>query len=109
MNTADKIRFRQEIKSAMKEILHEELGEILQILKAQNSNQAISGFNQDNTNSSDHARTKFSTKDQIDRLKQQSNEAMRNGRVSEAVRLYNRAWEMERGIKKGERVEDDEC
>jgi len=39
---------------------------------------------------------KVRIKDKIDRLKQQSMDAMRSGRVAEAVRLYNQAWEMER-------------
>ena len=41
---------------------------------------------------------KVRSKNKIDRLKQQSNEAMRSGKVSEAVRLYNQAWDMERNI-----------
>jgi len=68
-------------------------------------NQEVAGFGPTNPASNNWPRPKFRTKDQIDRMKQQSNEAMRSGRVSEAVRLYNQAWEMERGIKKGNKEE----
>lgn len=37
------------------------------------------------------------TPDCIKRLKQQSREAMRSGKLSEAIRFYNQAWEKERG------------
>jgi hypothetical protein len=58
------------------------------------------GFGPTNPPSSNWPRPKLRSKDQIDRLKQQSAEAMRSGKVAAAVRLYNRAWEMERGIKR---------
>ena len=38
-------------------------------------------------------------KDKIDSLKEQSDEAMKAGRVAAGIRLYNQAWNMERGIK----------
>ena len=47
---------------------------------------------------------KLHDKETIQRLKQQSSEAMRNGKVAEAVRLYNKAWEQERGIKQKNKV-----
>ena len=73
------------------------------LVRGQSDSQDMAGFGPTNPASSNWPKPKFRTKDQIDRMKQQSNEAMRSGRVSEAVRLYNQAWEMERGIKKGKR------
>jgi hypothetical protein len=73
------------------------------LVRGQSDSQDMAGFGPTNPASSNWPRPKFRTKDQIDRMKQQSNEAMRSGRVSEAVRLYNQAWEMERGVKKGKR------
>jgi len=58
------------------------------------------GFGPTNPPSSNWPRPKLRSKDQIDLLKQQSSETMRSGKVAAAVRLYNRAWEMERGIKR---------
>ena len=50
--------------------------------------------------------SKIRTQDQIDNLKQKSNEAMRSGRLSEAVRLYNQAWEIERGISRAKKGDE---
>jgi len=58
------------------------------------------GFGPTNPPSSNWPRPKLRSKDQIEQLKQQSSEAMRSGKMAAAVRLYNRAWEMERGMKK---------
>jgi len=38
--------------------------------------------------------------EKIKQMKQQSNKAMGEGKVKAAIELYNRAWEMERGVKK---------
>lgn len=70
------------------------------LIKGQQDSQDMAGFGPTNPPSSNWPRPKLRTKDQIDRLKQQSSEAMRSGKVAAAVRLYNRAWEMERGIKR---------
>jgi hypothetical protein len=43
---------------------------------------------------------KLRSRDLIDRFRRQSREALESGKVAAAVKLYNRAWEMERGIKK---------
>ncbi len=70
------------------------------LIKGQQDSQGMAGFGPTNPPSSNWPRPKLRTKDQIDRLKQQSSEAMGSGKVAAAVKLYNRAWEMERGIKK---------
>jgi len=44
-------------------------------------------------------KTKPTTANQIDQLKKQAKELLRTGKVMEATRLFNRAWEMEHGIK----------
>lgn len=35
----------------------------------------------------------------IKQLKQKSNELMRSGDMAAAIKLYNKAWELERGIR----------
>lgn len=70
------------------------------LLKKPKENQEIASFGPTNPASDNWPKPKFRTKDQIDRLKQQSNEALSAGKVAAAIRLYNQAWEMERGIKK---------
>ena len=51
---------------------------------------------------------KVRSKDKIDRLKQKSKDAMGSGRVSEAVRLYNQAWAMERDISRSKPPDSEE-
>ncbi len=46
-------------------------------------------------------KVKFTGKDEAERLKQQSGEARERGDMVAATKLYNRAWEMERGVKSG--------
>jgi hypothetical protein len=43
---------------------------------------------------------KLTTANQIEQLKQRSRELTRQGKVVEATRLFNRAWEMEYGLQK---------
>ena len=40
--------------------------------------------------------------DEIDKMKKRSRDLMKEGNVTQAVKLYNQAWEAERGIKKPE-------
>lgn len=46
-------------------------------------------------------RPKLTNQDMIDKMKQQARELTRQGRVAEATKLYNRAWELEHGSKGG--------
>lgn len=45
------------------------------------------------------AQPKLTDQDNIDQMKAQSRELIKQGRVGEATRLYNRAWELSQGIK----------
>jgi len=69
------------------------------LVKKQDDGQDMADFGPTNPASSSWPKPKFRTKDQVFRLKQQSDEAIRNGKVARAVKLYNQAWERERGTK----------
>ena len=58
------------------------------------------GFGPTNPPSGDWPKPKLRSRDQVDRLKQQSRESMKNGRLIDAVKLYNQAWEMDRNTKR---------
>ena len=45
-------------------------------------------------------KVKLTTANQIDQLKQQSRELTKQGRIVDATKLFNQAWEMEHGIKR---------
>lgn len=62
--------------------------------------QEMAGYGPTNPASQNWPKPKFRTKDQIERLKQRSGEALKSGKVTSAIRLYNQAWEMERNVKK---------
>lgn len=70
------------------------------LIKKQDDSQEMADFGPTNPASSNWPKPKFRTKDQIFRLKQQSDEAIRNGRIAKAIKLYNQAWEQERGARK---------
>ena len=57
-------------------------------------------FGPTNTPSDKWPKPKLRTKDRISNMKRDSVEAMKKGRVTEAIKLYNQAWENERGIKR---------
>lgn len=63
-------------------------------------NQEVASYGPTNPASQNWPKPKFRTKDQIERLKQQSGDALKGGKVTSAIRLYNQAWEMERNTKK---------
>ena len=70
------------------------------LVRGQQDSQNMVGFGPTNPPSASSPKPKFRVNDQIDMLKQQSNEAMQGGRMADAVRLYNQAWEKERDIKR---------
>ena len=70
------------------------------LIKGQQLNQEMSGFGPTNPPSGNGPRPKLKAQGRIDQLKQKSSELMRGGNMAAAVKLYNRAWEKERGIKK---------
>ena len=70
------------------------------LVKGSQGGQEKASYGPTSPASSSWPKPKFRTKDQVERLKHQSNEAMRSGKLAAAVRLYNQAWEIERGIKK---------
>jgi hypothetical protein len=45
-------------------------------------------------------KTKLTTVNQVEHFKQQSRELTKQGRIGEATKLFNMAWEMEHGLKK---------
>ena len=69
------------------------------LIKTQQDSRDMAGFGPTNPPSSNWPKPKLRTKDQIDLLKQQSREVMRTGRMLDAIKLYNRAWEIGRDIK----------
>ncbi len=70
------------------------------LIKEQDGSLFPAGFGPTNPPSSNWPKPKSRAKDRIDGLKEQANAAIRSGRVAEAVKLYNQAWEMERGIRR---------
>ena len=46
------------------------------------------------------AKPKLTDQNSIDQMKHQSSELIRQGRIGDATRLYNQAWELSQGIKK---------
>ncbi len=69
------------------------------LVKGQQFDQEMVGFGPTNPPSANWPKPKMKAQDRIDQLKQKSSELMRSGNMAAAVKLYNRAWEKERGIK----------
>jgi hypothetical protein len=72
------------------------------LLKTMPDDQDIADFGPTNPASGKFPRPKSRLGDQIDQMKIKAKEAMKGGRISTAVKLYNQAWEKERDIKKKE-------
>ena len=70
------------------------------LIKGQQLDQEMTGFGPTNPPSANWPKPKLKARDRIDQLKQKSSELMRGGNMAAAVKLYNRAWEKERGINK---------
>lgn len=70
------------------------------LIKGQQLDQEMTGFGPTNPSSANWPKPKLRAQGRIDQLKQKSSELMRSGNMAAAVKLYNRAWEKERGIKK---------
>jgi hypothetical protein len=70
------------------------------LIKGQQNSQEATGFGPTNPPSVSWPKAKLRAQDRVEQLKQKSSELMRKGNMAAAVKLYNRAWEKERGIKK---------
>jgi hypothetical protein len=70
------------------------------LIKERTEIQNMAGFGPTNPPSANWPKPKERTQGKIERLKQQAGEFMRTGRMSAAIKLYNQAWEKERGIQK---------
>ena len=70
------------------------------LIRGQQDGQDVAQYGPTNPASDNWPKPRLRTQEQIDRMKQQSNELMRKGRTAAAVRLYNKVWEKERSTKK---------
>ena len=70
------------------------------LIREQLGSQNMAGFGPTNPPSANWPKPKERTQGKIERLKQQAGEFMKSGKMSAAIKLYNQAWEKERGIKK---------
>ena len=70
------------------------------LIKEQRANQEMAGFGPTNPPPASWPRPKLRGQNRLDQLKQKSGELMKSGNMAAAIKLYNRAWEKERGIKK---------
>lgn len=70
------------------------------LIRGQQIGQEMSGFGPTNPPSDNWPKPKQKAQSRIDQLKEKSSELMRGGNMTAAVKLYNRAWEKERGIGK---------
>ena len=70
------------------------------LIKGSNINQEVAGFGPTNPPPVSWPKPKARGQDRVDQLKQKSSELMKTGKMAAAIKLYNRAWEKERGIKK---------
>ncbi len=70
------------------------------LIRGQQFDQEMSGFGPTNPPSVNWPKPKAKPQDRIEQLKQKSSELMRGGNMAAAIKLYNRAWEKERGINK---------
>ena len=70
------------------------------LIRGQQLDQEMTGFGPTNPPSANWPKPKPKARSRIDQLKQKSSELMRGGNMAAAVKLYNRAWEKERGINK---------
>lgn len=70
------------------------------LIRGQQGGQEMSGFGPTNPPSANWPKPKQKAQSRIDQLKEKSSELMRGGNMTAAVKLYNRAWEKERGIGK---------
>ena len=69
------------------------------LIKEQLGSQNMAGFGPTNPPSANWPKPKERVQGKIEQLKQQASEFMRSGRMSAAIKLYNQAWEKERGKK----------
>ena len=70
------------------------------LIKEQRANQEMAGFGPTNPPPASWPRPKLRGQNRLDQLKQKSGELMKSGNMGAAIKLYNQAWEKERGIKK---------
>ncbi len=70
------------------------------LIKGQRANEEMADFGPTNPPPASWPRPKLRGQNRLDQLKQKSSELMKNGNMAAAIKLYNRAWEKERGIKK---------
>jgi len=68
------------------------------LIKGQQVDQEMSGFGPTNPPSANWPKPKQNAQSRIDQLKEKSKELMRGGNMATAIKLYNRAWERERGV-----------
>lgn len=70
------------------------------LIRGQQIDQEMLGFGPTNPPSANWPKPKQKAQSRIDQLKEKSRELMKGGNMAAAVKLYNRAWEKERGIGK---------